>query len=879
LLKQIKRCLATCLQVLLFLAVTLQSNTFLIVAQQPETGQKLISLVDPFIGTDNGGNTVPGAAIPFGFANPSPDTLRHDTSGYDSAQPIIGFSQTHVSGTGGGSKYGNFRVTPQVGEINLGDLASPKADERASPGYYAVTLTRPRVRVELTATRLVAVHRYTFPASDKAHLLLDVSSVVIAGGEAQQHPLECTARVVGTNRLEGTGKFAGGWNPSPYTLHFAAEFDRPFDAYGTEHGKTIEPNATVVKGEKERVGLFVQFDTRQNHVVQMKIAVSFISIEQARANLKREVGARSFDEVRARAEAAWEKALSKIIVEGGTESERRIFYTALYRSQYMPHELTGENVWWKSSEPHYEDYYCLWDTFRTLHPLLTLIQPDRQRDMVRSLIDTYVHTGWMPDARIAGANGLTQGGSNADVLIADAFVKGLKGIDYHKAYESMLKNAEVDSPRPVYEGREVEEYKRLGYLSLKHERSVSRTLEYAYDDFCVAQVAAGLGKHEDARLYLERSKNWMNLWDDETQTVRPRHPDGRWMMPYSPTKIYSLDREHFTWWGAPYYEGSGYQYSTYVPHDVQGLINKLGGDTKFVAWLDRFFNKSAASRAEIDGLYTQGNEPDILAPYLYIHAGRPDRTEEQVRYLLTTEYKEGRDGLPGNDDAGTMSSWYVWNAVGLYPNAGQSFYYIGSPLFRRTEIRVGLNQIFIIEARETSATNKYIQSATLNGRPLNRAWLRHAEIIRGGKLILQMSDKPSQWARLQRPPSISGVMTSPVPQMVEPGISRNVSKRSNVFTPPLSSIPKPSSSAPVPVRGTIRCTLVTVCVNCLCSAAVSPPRSISTLPLALPLFSKLMPTNGSSLSSSCAPISSPMISRRVGRNWFRLLNSSRKVFH
>lgn len=749
------RFLAAWLRALLLLGLTLNGSTSLIVAQQSGPRHPLVSYVDPFAGADQGGNTVPGAAVPFGFANPSPDTLRHETSGYDSAQPITGFSQTHVSGTGGGSKYGNFRVTPEVGPVNIEDLASEKADEVASPGYYAVTLKRPSVRAELTATRLAAIHRYTFPASDEAHLLLDACSVVVAGGEARQRPLECSARVVGMNRLEGTGKFAGGWNPSPYTLHFAAEFDRPFNSHGTWHGSKLEPDASVVKGLQEGAGVFVRFDTRQNPVVQMKIAVSFKSIEQARANLKREVGADSFDDVRARAESLWENALSKIIVEGATERERRIFYTALYRSQYMPHELTGENVWWESSEPHYEDYYCLWDTFRTLHPLLTLIQPERQRDMVRSLVDTYAHTGWMPDARIAGANGLTQGGSNADVLVADAFVKDLKGIDYRKAYESMVKNAEVDSPRPVYEGREVEEYKRLGYLSLKHERSVSRTVEYAYDDFCVAQVARGLGQTEDARKYLQRSKNWVNLWDDETRTVRPRHPDGRWMTPYSPTKIYSLDSPRFTWWGAPYYEGSGYQYSTYVPHDAQGLINKLGGDAKFVIWLDRFFDKAGVASADVEGLYTQGNEPDILAPFLYIHAGRPDRTEEQVRQLLATEYREGRNGLPGNDDAGTMSSWYVWNAIGLYPNAGQPFYYIGSPLFRRAAIRVGTNGTFVIEAPETSAANLYVQSATLNGQPLRRAWLRHAEIIRGGRLVLKMGNKPSSWARLERPPSIS----------------------------------------------------------------------------------------------------------------------------
>ena len=388
----------------------------------------LTSNCDPFIGADGGGNTVPGAAVPFGFANPSPDTLRHDTSGYDSRQPIIGFSQTHVSGTGGASKYGNFRITPEVGELRIRNLASVKKDEIAMPGYYAVTLTgsdaradaRSDVGVELTATRLVAVHRYTFPKSTESHLLLDVSSLVISGGDQRQRPVDCNARIVGTNQVEGTGKFKGGWNPSPYTLHFFAEFSRPFAAYGAWSGEASQLGAKSAQGG-ERTGLYLTFDTTLGATVEVKIGLSFISTEQARANVEREVGEKTFAEVRRSAAALWEEALSRILVEGGTGEQRRIFYTALYRSHYMPHDLTGENVWWKSDEPHYEDYYCLWDTFRTLHPLLTLIQPDRQRDMVRSLVDTYRHTGWIPDARVAGANGLTQGGSNGDVLVADAW--------------------------------------------------------------------------------------------------------------------------------------------------------------------------------------------------------------------------------------------------------------------------------------------------------------------------------------------------------------------------------------------------------------------------------------------------------------------------
>ncbi len=256
----------------------------------------------------------------------------------------------------------------------------------------------------------------------------------------------------------------------------------------------------------------------------MKVGVSFISPERARANLLRETPGWDFDAVRRGAEGLWEEALGKIKVEGGTEEQRRIFYTALFHCHYMPHDLAGENAWWDSEGPHYEDFYAIWDTFRTHFPLLILIQPERQRDMVRSLVDTYVHTGWMPDSRIAGANGMTQGGSNGDVVVADAMQKGVKGIDYAKAYEALVKNAEVESPRPLYEGRALAEYKRLGYVSLNYPRSVSRTVEYAYDDFCVAQVARMLGKTEESRKYLERSKNWANVWSDETRSAahRPR---------------------------------------------------------------------------------------------------------------------------------------------------------------------------------------------------------------------------------------------------------------------------------------------------------------------------------------------------------------------
>ena len=751
---KMKSCLALRIQIAIVssLILSLSSPTF-----SQSTNRPLISYADPFVGTDNGGNIVPGAQVPFGFVHVSPDTVNPNTAGYRPNEDIVGFSQTHVSGTGGASKYGNFLTTPLVGDLRVNNLSSPKTEEAASPGYYTVRLTRSNVKAEMTATRLVAMHRYTYPASRQSHLLIEASSVVQpeTGKNAikNPHPIDCWVRVIAPNRVEGSGNFVGGWNQSPYTIHFSAEFDRPFVASGTWRDDRIEKGRAAAANEG-KVGAYVTFDTTTDHYVRMKVGVSFISPEKARANLTREIPGWDFDAVRRQGETAWENVLGQIRLEGGTESQRRVFYTALYHSHYMPHDLTGENAWWNSKEPHYEDFYAIWDTFRTHFPLLTLIQPDRHRDMARSLVDTFVHTGWMPDSRIAGANGMTQGGSNGDVVIADALAKGVTGIDYRKAYEALVKNAEVDSPRPLYEGRALAEYKQLGYVSLNYPRSTSRTMEYAYNDFCVGQVAAALGNAADSQKYLRRSKSWMNVWSDESRSARPRYADGGWLTPFEAAHFYP-DKE-YSYWDAPFYEGSGYIYGTYVPHDVQGLINKLGNDERFIAWLDAFFDNPPTRDPRFNsGLYNHNNEPDFLAAFLYIHAGRPDRTQELVRRILATEYTTGRGGLPGNDDSGAMSSWYVWGAIGLYPNAGQPFYYICSPLFQRSTISLAGGRKFIIEAPETSDGNAYVQSATLNGQPLDRGWLKHEEIARGGRLVLHLGAKPSQWGRTNRPPSMS----------------------------------------------------------------------------------------------------------------------------
>ena len=697
--------------------------------------------VDVFLGVDGDGNTTPGAQVPFGLVVLQPDTERPSTSGYRSDSRIVGFSHTHESGTGGASKYGNFRVVPFSGPLEI-PVAAEKSDEAAWPGYYAVTLGPPTqpIRAELTAARLVGFHRYTFPPAKDAHLVVEVSSAIVSWSGTPQRPLSCEAKADPSGELSGNCKFRGGWNPGDYQLYFVAQFDRKPARTGVGNGSNVSNGRMEVSTtrEWEPAWAWASFDTTENSTVQLKLAISFLSIEKAKLNL-REVEGWNFDKARNLAQAQWSDALSKISIEGGSAEQRQIFYSSLYRAHVMPHDVSGENAWWKSDEPHYEDYYTLWDTFRTQDPLLTVIQPDRARDIVRSMVDTFRHTGWMPDARIAGSNGLTQGGSNGDVLVADAIVKGLRGIDYQAAYQALVKNAESDSPDPLNEGREkMSVYKKVGYVPLEEERSGSRTMEYAYDDFAISQVAEALGKRAAAAEYRRRSLFWANLWDKDSLAIHPRYADGRWMTPF--------DRGLTTNpWSSPFYEGSPWQYSTYVPHDVQGLINRIGGDAAFVAWLDQFFAEDK---------YEPGNEPDMLAAWLYIHAGRPDKTQSLVRHLLAKYYRTGRTGLPGNDDAGAMTSWYVWSAIGLYPNAGQDYYYLASPVFSKVRVQVAEGKQFEIDAPSSTPENQYIQSATLNGHPLNRAWLKHSELAAGGRLELILGPKASDWGRQDRPYSV-----------------------------------------------------------------------------------------------------------------------------
>jgi predicted alpha-1,2-mannosidase len=711
-------------------------------------------LVDPMLGAAGGGNVFPGPAVPFGEIKPGPDMDngygRDPNAGWSETGNIRGFSQTHVSGTGGSSKYGNILITATTGKPAPSDSESPRADERATAGYYSVTLARYGVGVEITAARRAAIYRFRFPQGQRANLFFDVSRCLVSGLRTHENqiPLSSTVQVLSSTEIAGSTTVKNGWNkqPVPYTVYFYAMTDTPAASWGTWLGGQLNSENRQASGTAATpAGAWLTF-ANHGHPVLMKIAISFVSIDQARRSLADEIPGFDFDRVHTDAVAAWNKALSTVDVYGETPEQAQMFYTALYHTMLMPTDRTGENPLWQSSEPYYDDYYAIWDIFRTSGPLLTLIAPERETAIVRALVDLYRHEDWLPDARSGNYNGRTQGGSNAEFMLTDAYLKGLPGIDWKTALAAEIHDAEVSPADHFKEGRGgLPDWHNLGYVSIEgSDRPGSVSMEYAADDFEIALLAKGLGDASDYDKYLEHSGNWKNLWDANFSAggfngfIRPRHRDGSWLTPFT-----AMDQ--CTWGGDTFYEGNSWTYSFFVPQNVAGLIHAAGGPETFVRRLDAFF--------AVPDRYDVGNEPGFLTPYLYNWAGRPDKTDEHVRAIIAASYHVGLRGLPGNDDSGAMSSWYIFGQIGIFPNAGQPVYLIGSPAYPRTVLHLAGGKDFTIEARNLTPQNIYVTAATLDGKPLDRDWLRHSEIIAGGRLVLTMSGTPGIWGRSDLPPS------------------------------------------------------------------------------------------------------------------------------
>lgn len=711
--------------------------------------------VDPFLGIEGGGNTLPGPSLPFGMIKPGPDVGSNQAnSGWEPTGRINGFSQTHVSGTGGGPKYGNILVQPTIGAPRAAAYGSQRSNEQGTIAYYRVRLQRYAIDAEITTASRSAIYRFTYPAAREANLLFDAGhclSWISKAGEGQ-FITASQATVISPTEVSGSSSVTGGWNkqPNSYTVYFYAVSDSPARSWGTWQNGKLHPGAKAtgpMPGSKS--GAWLSFATRQGQQVHLKIGISFVSVDQARANVRREIPDFDFDRVHRAAIAAWEKALGTIELKGASESQQQMFYTALYHTMLMPVDRTGENPLWHSDEPSYDDFYAIWDTFRTSGPLLTLIAPERQSDMVRALVDIDRHEGWLPDARSGNYTGRTQGGSNAEFVIADAYLKHLPGIDWDQAYRGMLRDAETPPPDPMNEGRGgLEDWKKLGYVTIEGtDRPGSKQMEYAADDFEIALVAKGLGHDAEHRKYMQRADNWKNLWNPAIEDdgvhgfIEPRHRDGGWKKDFTTMQSCS-------WGGDTFYEGNSWTYSLFVPQDVSGLIRQSGGPEAFVHRLDAFF----AGNARFD----VGNEPGFLSPYLYIWAGRQDKTSKRVQEIAAKNFHTGRKGLPGNDDSGAMSSWYLFAAMGFFPNAGQDVYLIGHPTFQEVTLHLAAARTFVIETRNLSAENAYVVAATLNGKPLERAWLRHAELAPGGRLVLTMAAKPGSWPTGAPPPSPAG---------------------------------------------------------------------------------------------------------------------------
>ena len=676
--------------------------------------------VDPRIGSEGVGRTFPGPSMPFGMCKPGPDcTIKPNAGWAPMPEVVTGFSQTHVSGTGGGQKYGNILIQPFLGNQPSEQL---RVSEDFSLGYYATTFEN-GIRTEITTSERCAFYRIHFPSNgslfiDETHYL---GKNPIPDQREQQQFVGAEVEVVSDYEVRGFSRIRGGWNNGDaYTVYFCLMSEKPFSSAEDKGNATLRFSDTLLN---------------------IKVGISYVSTQQA----KRNISSCDFDTQLNLLRDSWDKLLSRFDVKG-TEVQKRMFYTALYHTLIMPVDKSGENPKWRET-PYYDDYYAIWDTYRSSSPLITLLDPKSEADIVNSLLNIYKREGYMPDARSGDCNGRTQGGSNAEGMIADAFVKGLEGIDYEYALDAMLKDAEAD-PGADHEkhGRGgLREYITLGYVPYGIDRAGTRTIEYAYNDYCIAEVAKGLGREDVYAHYLKQSGNWRNLWrsdyewDDVKGYIMPRDAQGRWLdsvpwghskvfhptIPYTPvTKVAPW---YLPWWSTFFYEALSAEYSLSIPHDVPGLIEACGGAETFRKRLDLFFDRKR---------YNVGNEPSFLTPCLYHWIGRPDLTSDRVRQIITENYNDTPDGLPGNDDSGSMSSWLAFHMLGLYPNAGQSYYLLHAPLLPAWTLQLDNGKTL----RGTlKGKGTHFEKVTFNGKVLEDARIEHAELMQGGELVFYVS--------------------------------------------------------------------------------------------------------------------------------------------
>ncbi len=757
-----------------------------------QSRENYVRYVDPLIGTHKMGHTFPGATVPFGAVQLSPDTDQqpHNVNGvynkdtykycagyqYDDTS-IVGFSHTHFSGTGH-SDLGDFLIMPTVGKLQLepgskDDTSTgfrskfSHANETAEAGYYKVLLEDDNIWAELTATARVGVHRYTFPKSDQAHIILDLMHGIY---NYEGKNVWTFARVEGDRRVVGYRQ-TNGWARTR-TVYFAMEFSKPFKNYsfkkfskedyrGFWRKFNEEDNFPETAGKQIRAHF--DFDTKEGEQIEIKFAISPVSTNGAVQNLEAETKGKKFDDVKKETQATWNKELARIKATTLDDGEMTNFYTAMYHAMLSPTEYMDidgqykgidQNVYNSLQKPAREQgrntadrsvpftnytTFSLWDTYRALHPFLNLVHPKRNSDMVRSMMAHYdqsVHKMLPVWSHYANENWCMIGYHSVSV-IADAVIKGeITGAEAMKALEASAQTARTK----YYDGLEF--YMRLGYVPEdKNSSSVSKTLEYAYDDWAIAQMAQKLGRKDLYDEFNKRSENWRNVYDSSTGFMRPRMSDGKFRDEFDPLSTH----------GQGFIEGNAWNYSLYVPHQPEAMIELMGGKQKFSAHLDQLFtmhlpdaffaDTEDITREGIIGNYVHGNEPSHHVFYLYNFTGDRHKTQERVRMILKNQYRPTPDGLGGNDDCGQMSAWYLFSAMGFYPIApGSDRYELGSPVVKTAEIKLENGKTFGIEARGQSEKNVYVSRVELNGKQLDRHYITHSDIASGGQLVFYMSD-------------------------------------------------------------------------------------------------------------------------------------------
>ncbi len=711
--------------------------------------QTFSQYVDPRIGSEGLGRTFPGPSMPFGMCKPGPDGVKDPNGGWaPMPEAINGFSQTHVSGTGGGQKYGNILIQPFTGELKDVNHPQKRTMEDISLGYYKCIFEN-GIQTEITTAERCAFYKFT-PLSGAGGLCLLVDcghflgqDTLIPNKRETQQFVGSEVQIINDYEIAGYSRVRGGWNDGEaYTIYFYLQSDKPFARIKTWCGEAFSDKRYQADCGKHN-GAMVSFAAKD---VNVKVGISCVSTLKARENIP----ANDFNTQLSTLRNEWEKYLSRIEIKG-TEKQKRMFYTGIYHTMLMPVDRTGENPKWTES-PYYDDYYAIWDTYRTSSPLLTLLCPDKERDIVNSLLNIYKREGFMPDARSGNCNGRTQGGSNAEVVIADAFVKGLEGIDYDLALEAMLKDATVaPGGNEEKEGRGgLHEYNTMGYIPYGIDRAGNRTIEYAYDDYCIALVAKGLGREDVAERFFRQSGNWKNLfrsdyeYDGMRGFIMPKDKDGRWLddVPWGKSKVFTPTIKYtpmtkvapwyLPWWSTFFYEATSEEYSLSIPHDVPGLITACGGNAQFKERLDLFFEKN---------YYNVANEPSFMTPLLYHWIDRPDLSTARVHQIIRDNYDDTPDGLPGNDDSGAMSSWLIFNMLGFYPNAGQNQYIVTAPMLEEYTIHLS-------NGKDLNVKNSPSPNLPRGGG--NKKWgkfISHEDIMAGGEVVLPaakfVAEKPN----------------------------------------------------------------------------------------------------------------------------------------